>query len=338
MASQEYEYSNRTAYGLENDAIQYTWAGFFLFVLISSVVGDTAILIASIKHKAFKLHKVIVVIIQHIAVSDLMVTIVDILPNFITVIAGKQVLGSFLCHFCPFARILLTEANVLLICTMTTIKLLTLKYPIRCGTISKRKAHKFCAACWSVAVIVPLILLVVDWNDIYFSYRIYQCSYGYSSKIYKLLKPLLAALFVFIPIILVIVTTILLLMRAKQVARRGKKTLKWQGFITIVLTAIVYCVSVIPLFVYSAVGSIVKADSAGGSFFHIEFYRIANSFVSLNTISNFYIYSLTVSSFRDFVWSRVRPSKRPLASADRGNPTNLGEIAIEIQLNQFTNS
>ena len=66
-------FSNHTLYGIYSDAVRYLWAGYFVFVLLSSLIGDTTILIASIKYRAFKLHKVVVVIIQHIAVCDLLV-------------------------------------------------------------------------------------------------------------------------------------------------------------------------------------------------------------------------------------------------------------------------
>ena len=72
------DYHNKTIYAIKNDASRYAWAGYFLFVLISSLVGDTTILIASLKYRAINLHKVIVVTIQHIALCDLMVTIVAV--------------------------------------------------------------------------------------------------------------------------------------------------------------------------------------------------------------------------------------------------------------------
>ena len=80
--SQNYdEYSNKTAYSIKSDAVRYTWAGYYLFVIASSVIGDTTILIASIKYKAIKLHRVIIAIIQHIAFFDLIVSVTYFLPK-----------------------------------------------------------------------------------------------------------------------------------------------------------------------------------------------------------------------------------------------------------------
>ena len=123
------KYGNKTLYGIESDAMRYTWAGYFLLITASSLIGDSIILIASIKYKAFKLHRVIIVIIQHIAVCDLMVSVTDVLPKLVSVVSGEWVFGSPLCYLTSYARYYFTMASMLLICTMTTSKLLLLKYP-----------------------------------------------------------------------------------------------------------------------------------------------------------------------------------------------------------------
>ena len=75
---------------------------------------------------------------------------------------------------------------------------------------------------------------------------------------------------------------------------------------TTVLTATVYCISVLPYFAYLVGENFRAADDKTSSFFHVSFHRTAESFLYLNTISNFYIYILSVHSFRDFVCSRIQ--------------------------------
>ena len=50
---------------------RYFWAGYLLFVLISSLIGDTIILLASTRYQALRLNKCVVVVLQHIAVCDI---------------------------------------------------------------------------------------------------------------------------------------------------------------------------------------------------------------------------------------------------------------------------
>ena len=139
-----YRYNNQTALGIKSDAARYAWVVYHLFVLISSLVGDTAILIASLKYRAINLKKAIVVIIHHIAICDLMVTTTNVIPKFVSLITNEWMFGSFLCHFTVYTGYYFNVASMLLICNMTTSKLLLVKYPLRFGTISVKKTHMLC--------------------------------------------------------------------------------------------------------------------------------------------------------------------------------------------------
>ena len=309
---QYYQFSNKTLFSIKSDAERYAWAAYHLFVIISSLVGDTTILIASLKYRAIKLHKVIVVIIQHIALCDLLVTL-SVVPSFVSIISDEWVLGNFLRYLTTYTRNYSYTVSMLLICTMTTSKLLLLKYPLRLGTVSVKKAHMICGACWLAALIIPVTFLL-DNKDIYFSYITYGWDHGSTSNKWNWLEPLLTVVLMFTPNCLVVATTVYLLIIAKQVARRGRESLKWQGIMTTVLTATVYCISVLPYFVFGVGKYVVTVDDKSSSSFKTSLDRIAFSFLYLNTISNFYIYSLSVQSFRDFIFSRIQLAYQALTS------------------------
>ena len=299
------DYTNKTYYGIKSDAMRYTWAGYYLFVIASSLIGDTTILIASIKYKAFKLHRVIIVIIQHMAFCDLIVSATYVLPKMVSVVSDKWVLGNVFCFLYSYATYYSNLTSMFLICTMTTSKLLLLKYPLQFGTTSLKKAHLICMACWLAAFTLPVTFLLVD-DDVSFSYLSYECAYIFSSEIWHYLKPFIAVLFAFIPTCMVVSTTLCLLIKARKVVSRSRESLKWQGIVTTVLTATVYCLSQLPYIAYRVGESIVKVDDKSKSSFHTTFFRVALSLLSLNTISNFYIYSLTVSSFTAFIRSKMQ--------------------------------
>jgi hypothetical protein len=299
-------YGNRTVYGVENEALRYTWATYFLFIVTSSLIGDTTILIATMKYRAFKLHKVIVTIIQHIAFCDLMVSVTDVLPKLFSTAANGWVLGGFLCNLTSYTSYYFNVVSFLLICTMTTSKLFLLKYPLRSGLMTVKKAHKLCGTCWSLTFTIPVTFLLVDGADIYFSYRSYQCAHSFTSDTWRWFLPFLVILFALFPTCLVIASTICLLITARQVARRGRESLKRQGIITTILVATVYSISFLPYFVYRIGEYALKVDDTSTSFFHTRYFALANSIISLNTVCNFYIYSLTVHSFRSFLSSRMR--------------------------------
>ena len=310
---QYYQYSNKTLFAIKSDAERYAWAGYYLFVIISSLVGDTTILIASLKYGAIKLHRVIVVIIQHIALCDLLVTL-SVVPTFVSIISDEWVLGNFLRYMTTYTRNFSYQASLFLICNMTTSKLLLLKYPFRFRTVSVKTANMICGAVWMAALILPFTFLLIDNDDIYFSYIIYGCEHSPTSNMWDWLEPLLTVVLMFIPNCLVVATTVYLLIIAKQVARRGRKSLKWQGIMTTVLSATVYCISVLPYFVTGFGKYVVTVDDTSSSSFNTSLDRIAYSFIYLNTISNFYIYSLSVQSFRRFIFSRIQLIYQTLTS------------------------
>ena len=299
------DFTNKTIYGIKSDTARYFWAGYFILVLVSSFVGDTAILIASIRYKAFNLHKLIVVIIQHIAACDLIVSSASVFPRIVSLIADDLILGTPLCHFCPPLAYYSVTVGVFLICSMTSCKLLILKYPFRVQQLSVKHAHIGCTAIWIAVVSLPatMLLLDVDKDGAKFSYRIYKCDYFFSTPHWVWLQPILASICLFIPNVLVILNTVFLLIVAQKIAHRGHKSLKWRGVTTTVLVALVYCISILPYSIHRFAASSVGKQHG---WFHYEFVRVAEFVLYLNTLSNFYIYCLTVSSFRKFLWSRIQ--------------------------------
>ena len=307
MSHRNYEFENKTLWALQSPSLWYTSAVYGIFVITSSLIGDTTILIASTRYsRTIDLHKIIRVIIQHIAICDLSVVIVGIIPSVVSLLSNGWAFGNFLCFFTLYTKYYFNLTSALLICTMTTSKLLLLKYPLRFGTLQTNRAHVFCAVSWLVGLALPVMFWLVDQDDVYFSYRSYHCDYGFSAGIWQYLGPLYGILFGFVPTSIVVITTVYILIIARQAAVRGKEKLKWQGIMTIVLTASVYCISILPYGLYQVGKSLVRVEEKSGSFFHNLYYRIALSFVCLNTISNFYIYNLTLKSFRTFVRSRIQ--------------------------------
>jgi hypothetical protein len=104
--------------------------------------------------------------------------------------------------------------------------------------------------------------------------------------------------------VFVVASSVYLVMKAYQIKNRGGLTLKWQGLVTTILTATVYCISGVPYLIFSILVRFFPQIA-----FNTQLINILLGSFSLNIISNFYIYCLTVTSFRQFLWSRVRGSR-----------------------------
>ena len=149
--------------------------------------------------------------------------------RLISVFAGKWVFGTFLCQWFNHIEYYLKSASILLICTMTTCKVLMFKYPLRFRTASPKRAYLICGNCWALSFTIPVAMLLIDPNDVQILSTSYVCAYGFSSNIWLYLKPILAFAFLFAPVCLVMVTSIYLLIIAKRVADRGKENLNWHN-------------------------------------------------------------------------------------------------------------
>ena len=292
------DYSNKTKFGLKSVTERYAWIFYSVFVILSSMIGDSLILIASIKYKAFKINKLIEVTIQHIAVSDLCVTVSTILPRTVALVLDDQIFGSILCKIRPYYVYYFSTVGMYLVCTMVTCKVATLQYPLRTRLLGAKDIHKVCFSVWLSVLTLPAVLLADFQYGSVFDYRVYACEVAYKAAVWKWLRSLTAAVFTGIPNVLVITSTIRLLIITKQAAARRKKSVNPQGVATIILVAVIYHISLLPYAIYNIAGSLVPDKTSS---FHNEFFKVSVCFLSFNIISNFFVYCLTIKSFRQFL-------------------------------------
>ena len=308
-----YNFSNYTQFGIKNDGERYAYAGWLSLVVIGSLLGDTTILVASIKYNAFNLQRIVVVVIQHIAVCDLINASFCTFPITVLTFTNSGGSNTILNYVSFAATYYVNTLSASLIAALSLGKLLLLKYPLRLRSWSKRRAHKICAGLWIASLSTPALYLAIDREDITFDYRVYTCSYMYSASIWKILLPIKTLLLLFIPNCIIIGSTVLLLNEARKVVRGSEGSLRWQGIMTVVLTATVYSVSFLPVTIYYiAEPSMVKEQEPGP--FFVEFYRVAVCALNFNILANILVYSMTVTSFREFLKTMFKQTAYLLSS------------------------
>ena len=298
--------TNFTEYGIHSAGERYVWITYLLIVLLSSLIGDFIILIATVRYNAIKLNKFLVVVMQHIAVCDILAALSFVLPTMISLIANKWVLGDTLAYIHLYLNLCSESASYFLICVLTCSKFLLLKYPRKISYWTRRNAHKTCVCVWILALLLSGIRFAVDDNGLLFSFTDYNINFGelsdYSTTD-KVIMSMITALVVKIPIVLVIAATsgiMIYLLKSRKAARQTGGDQRWQGILTVVATAIVYCVAMVPQSVDNFfINFDKKINPATG--------RTLGLLFTLNIMMNFYIYSLTIPSFRNFV--KVNASK-----------------------------
>ncbi|KAL5264798.1 hypothetical protein ACHWQZ_G005758 [Mnemiopsis leidyi] len=313
---------------MENDAERIIWAVWLMLMSLVSFFGDTTILIASIKYRAFKLNKVIVIFIEHIAVCDLFMSFFSILTQSISLLAKGWIFGALFCEIEVYINFHNVTASRLLVCGMTVCKLWMLKCPLRAKFLTRKHAHTACLTLWVLAGCVPGVFLIVDKDDIAISKNQYTCSFQSSSQIWKKLRPVVTSLFVAVPLTIVIVSSLLLvkhLLHAGRMARRIRSKVPRQGIVTVVLTSVIYCISFFPKAVHETIRPYVN-----NAVYKETAPRVVETATYLNVVANFFLYSLTVSSFRNFL-----KTKMGLARELNGETTGKGKTTTSDE-NQAT--
>ena len=150
-----------------------------LVVIPASLLGDSIILISTIKYNAIKLHKVIVALLQHMAVCDILYTIFRIIPTTLVLLTDHWVLGEGLCRVSEIMTWMFASVTLLLTTTMSVVKVIAVKCPYKAETWTTRLGHKLCAALWisSLVGFAPILaanLIYVE-ESVHFSYWTCTC-------------------------------------------------------------------------------------------------------------------------------------------------------------------
>ena len=303
--SQRMEWSNfststiptSTGNFIDDKGVRYSWISYYLFVLVSSLVGDSIILAASTQPNGIRLNKFIVTVMQHIAVSDLISCFSFVLPNIAFLIDARWVLdGPPMNIIVNYVDEVIFGANTILIALLSMSKLLMLKYPTNTPRWTIKRAHIACGIFWLIANVFPAIFLVLE--------RYYTTNSSLEAPWLKNADFLRIGITMVLPTFIMIVTTILILcylVNARKVAKRSGGRTRYRGVATVVITAIIYCISVIP-FAWVATYSYIdhEADITG-----TLLAAISQASTGLNIMSNIYVYYLTIPSLREFIRVKI---------------------------------
>jgi hypothetical protein len=178
-------------------------------------------------------------------------------------------------------------------------------FPFRARTWTRRRTHLISAAFWVLNVLAPWQVRNIFFagaDAIFFVYFKYSCDFDTEfTSAPKWLDEIIYVSLAFNNIttnLLLIVTTVWLLMIARRTALQQNGSLRWQGVLPVTLTAVVYVTSSFPLAWVIVTKRIVPYSELT--------WAIVSSLQNINIMANFFIYSLTIRSFRDFLKTTIR--------------------------------
>jgi hypothetical protein len=269
-------------------------------VVVTSLLGDIIILLATFKHRAIKMHRVIVAVMQHMAICDLSQTIFRVLPLIPALIIDRWTLGPVLCDVQAGIGYLCNVITMFLTCALATTKLLLIKYPLKTRALTSRHGHILSFIVWILGLTAYLPLFVskkLNSQRITFVSISYNCDFFQLKNAESYLSCYLSILG--LPFLAVIATSVHLLVFAKKVAARQAEKMRWEGITTVLLTVGALIISFLPWGVVSVINVTGVHQPSPMT------WRAVTYLQYLNIMANFFVYFLMVQSFRRFLKSKI---------------------------------
>ena len=225
------------------------------------------------------------------AVCDLMLAMTLILPTIISLTSNEWVLGSTMCFLQPYFLHLCYTGSIYLTLAMTTTKLIILKNPFLVREWSGKKGHPICVLIWIFSLAVDIMVISTGPKDAYFDYRRYCC------------KLIVSLIIRWHPACCLgdhhYPDVVLESLESYQKRRKEPET----GGSPDGSPATVFTISFLPYITYQIGYNFAAKDPL--STYHALFFTVASNIMSINIMYNFYIYSLTIHSFRQFLVTRL---------------------------------
>ena len=139
-----------------------------------SLLGNTILLVGTIKHNAIKLDNISLLLIKHLAISDICNTLLVVLPGIGTLCTRQALFGDNLtvCQILGYVQYVFPAFNSLVVCAMTINKLVILLKPTQTLTRSDRMGYWVVLAAWISGLLPTLLYFIVGGTTVMFDTRV----------------------------------------------------------------------------------------------------------------------------------------------------------------------
>lgn len=225
--------------------------GIFCFIMaFFGILGNGTVLFSSLKYNAIRLDRVSLLYVQNLALADILYTICVIVPQLITYIARKWVLGKVYCIMMAQVGIIPVSANTMTVLTITGYRLKVILSPF--SRASAKQAKISIAIIWIIAV-VPVIVFAVYKSQSEFHQENGRClSDIYDNDAARIPVMLCVGLIVLLPLFAITLFNIILVCIAmKHANEREEDRANYKALITVCCLSGLFIVSWTPYVVFT---------------------------------------------------------------------------------------
>ena len=278
---------------------------------LTSLAGNSVVLVSSLKYNAVVLDRFSVSLIRHLSLADIGFGVYALL-TLGYVVSGENVYGQIPCYVISMAGHLFVGVDTSLVCGLNISKLTVLIFPLQRRTRTSRQGNCVAAAVWVVLLsCITLSLCLFLFNPvketIVFKAAMNKCSSQLSPGFETILQIAIGLVFVLLPTLVILFTTACLLSYLRRQRRGGE--LQRQGLITHLLISGIFCVAYTPAGCYNILDALLSQEEKEEDWFS-AYFIFSNYIVYMNYACNPIIYLYTIQSYRHFIQMKVKDASR----------------------------
>lgn len=299
----------------------YILAAYHSLATLLGFLGNTIVLIGSLKCKAVYVDKISALLVETLAVFDILILVFFCVPIWDTLLSRKWRLGPVICFFQGFLGFSFCMIEMTIIQGASLYRLYALLYPFSARVITRRQAYRIIAGI-TIFIISYMFCIHFMGQFWYFSPPLISCQPSgitdprVSMVIYTAVATVLTMT---IPVLTIIMSNVGILVKVSRSRDTGQTTVRFPGrraVITVSLVAWTFVLSVIPMMVRILL-QLSQVDM------EVSFTVTSIEMLFLNTVLNPIIYMLTSRRFRGylrFIWSSEKFEINPSESIVKLNP------------------
>ena len=265
-----------------------------LVMVFFGLAGNGTVLYSSLRYNAIRLDKVSLMFVQNLATADILYTVIAILPQLITYIAGEWVLGKVYCFISAQLSVIPASTNTFTVLLITTYRLWLVTHPFS-DVPKKLTVRVVVAITWVLATAGTVISLAYRSSSI-FSQTNGKCTSGvYVNKEAGGVLKIAVGVIVLIPMFVITVANITLSVIAVRSSRRqASSNRNYKALVMVCALSGLFILSWVPYIIFtflkSKYGNVSRAVDLMG--FHCTY---------LNSFGNPILYTLTNKRFGLYV-------------------------------------
>ena len=203
--------------------ISYTFV-----VLVFGIIGNSLVLIGTVKYKAIDMDIVTIKLIENLAICDIICTVMLFTSMFTVVTSRRWILGNALCFITAYFTLTPYIAEILTTTLIVIQRLCSVKFPLS-GRYQLEESNVMyvIALMWCVAFAQPICMILIE-DYAYFAPEILACStllHRTQARYYEIAASVLLML---IPILVIVICNSWLLIisaKSRKTVSHGQKSL-----------------------------------------------------------------------------------------------------------------